>query len=250
MDEWKAKSPNRTAVTDKAGFDAFDWNGRARSSASSSRATCNTTSTAPSATGEPSLAEMTKAAITRLSQNPKGYVLMVEGGRVDHGLHAGNAAARWETQKRSTKPSPPPSPMTDPEETLIIVTADHCHTLTIQGYPDRGNPILGLVKEGGELTHGERRQALHDAELRQRPRLRLQAQPDRQYLCDRADLTNVDTDSEGFPPAVADRRSARKPMAAKTSPSSPAVPAPISSPARSSRTRSSTSWRKRCGLVK
>jgi alkaline phosphatase len=37
--------------------------------------------------------------------------------------------------------------MTDPDETLIIVTADHSHVFTIAGYPHRGNPILGLVKD-------------------------------------------------------------------------------------------------------
>ena len=26
------------------------------------------------------------------------------------------------------------------------------HTMTINGYPDRGNPILGLVREGGDLV--------------------------------------------------------------------------------------------------
>jgi alkaline phosphatase len=33
--------------------------------------------------------------------------------------------------------------LTDEEDTLIVVTADHAHTMTISGYPIRGNEILG-----------------------------------------------------------------------------------------------------------
>ncbi|MCP4757325.1 MAG: alkaline phosphatase, partial [Proteobacteria bacterium] len=36
----------------------------------------------------PSLAEMTAAAIKILKQNPKGFFLMVEGGKIDHASHA------------------------------------------------------------------------------------------------------------------------------------------------------------------
>jgi len=40
----------------------------------------------------PSLAEMTEAAINRLSKNPKGFVMQVEGGKVDWCAHSNDAA--------------------------------------------------------------------------------------------------------------------------------------------------------------
>ncbi len=95
--------------------------------------------------GEPSLSDMTRAAITRLSQDEDGFVLMVEGGRIDMANHANNAARALEDVMAFDAAVKMAREMTNPDETLIIVTADHSHGLTINGYPKRNNPILGLT---------------------------------------------------------------------------------------------------------
>jgi alkaline phosphatase len=95
--------------------------------------------------GEPSLSEMTAKAIELLSRNPRGFVLMVEGGRIDQAHHLGNAwRALTETIELSNAVRTAMA-ITDPKDTLIVVTADHSHVFTIAGYPHRGNPILGKV---------------------------------------------------------------------------------------------------------
>jgi alkaline phosphatase len=99
---------------------------------------------------EPSLSEMTEKAIELLSASEKGFFLMIEGGRIDHAHHDGRAGyALAETQEFSKAVASAISKV-DLRETLVLVTADHSHTLTIGGYPVRGNPILGLVTQNGE----------------------------------------------------------------------------------------------------
>ncbi|GAB3360010.1 alkaline phosphatase [Lysobacter tyrosinilyticus] len=96
--------------------------------------------------GEPSLAEMTRAAITRLRRNSNGYVLLVEGGRIDHAHHFGNAYRALTDAIAFSDAVKAADAMTSSDDTLILVTADHSHTLSFVGYPVRGNPILGKVK--------------------------------------------------------------------------------------------------------
>jgi alkaline phosphatase len=95
--------------------------------------------------GEPSLAQMTRLALEILSRNPQGYFLLVEGGRIDHGHHEGNAYRALHDGIALADAVGVAVEMTAPEDTLIIVTADHSHVFTIAGYPTRGNPILGKV---------------------------------------------------------------------------------------------------------
>jgi len=99
---------------------------------------------------EPSLSEMTDKAIGVLSQNPKGFFLMVEAGRIDHAHHAGNAFNALSDTIELSKAVDVALEATSVEDTLIIVTADHGHVFTMAGYPKRGNPILGKVIAAGE----------------------------------------------------------------------------------------------------
>ncbi|MFN0317745.1 MAG: alkaline phosphatase [Burkholderiales bacterium] len=96
--------------------------------------------------GEPSLTAMTEKAIALLKKGEKGFYLHVEAGRIDHAHHAGNAKRALLDTIEFSRAIKRAYEMTDPEETLIIVTADHSHTFTMAGYPHRGNDILGLVR--------------------------------------------------------------------------------------------------------
>ncbi|MBP6014377.1 MAG: alkaline phosphatase [Alphaproteobacteria bacterium] len=95
--------------------------------------------------GEPSLAEMTAKAIAILRRNPKGYFLLVEGGRIDHAHHGSNAARALEDAVAFDAAVRVALDRVDLRDTLMIVTADHSHVFTMAGYPSRKNPILGLV---------------------------------------------------------------------------------------------------------
>jgi len=95
--------------------------------------------------GEPALAEMTAKAIRMLSRNGKGFVLLVEAGRIDHAHHGNQARLALTDTVALDEAVRTALNLTDAKDTLVIVTADHSHNLSIVGYPRRGNPILGAV---------------------------------------------------------------------------------------------------------
>ncbi|CAM3948764.1 alkaline phosphatase [Aeromonas bestiarum] len=104
---------------------------------------------------QPSLSEMTAKAIDLLSQNSQGYFLMVEGGRIDHALHGTNAKRSLTDAVALDEAVKTALGKVDLKDTLIVVTADHDHTMTINGYSAKGNKVLDLVKNADGSTQND-----------------------------------------------------------------------------------------------
>ncbi|XP_071534051.1 alkaline phosphatase-like [Panulirus ornatus] len=98
----------------------------------------------------PTLAEMTETAIKLLSQEPKGFFMLVEGGRIDHAHHDTVAHRALDEAVAMDRAVEKAVQMTNQEDTLIVVTADHAHTMSISGYPSRGQEIIGLAAIGDD----------------------------------------------------------------------------------------------------
>ncbi len=208
VDEWKALYPDGDYVFDQAGFDAVD-------SASSQQlfGLFNESEMLYAAdrkndiAGEPSLTEMTAKAIDILDNNDRGFFLMVEAGRIDHGHHANSAFAALSDTVELSLAVQAALDATSREDTLIIVTADHSHVFTMAGYPKRGNPILGKVVEVGSDTPILGDDGLPYTTLGYINGLGFrdlgdETNADMAYysksLGGRQDLTAVDTEAEGF----------------------------------------------------
>lgn len=104
--------------------------------------------------GEPSLSDMTERAIRVLRRkHSNGFVLMVEGGRIDHAHHQNYAHLALMEVVELDRAVERALGMVDLEDTLVIVTADHSHAMTFNGYPDRGNDILGFGNRPDKLPY-------------------------------------------------------------------------------------------------
>jgi alkaline phosphatase len=83
----------------------------------------------------PTLAEMTEKAIAHMSQNPEGFALQVEGGKVDWAAHANDTGALVYDQIAFDEAVAVAISFAEKrDDTLVIITTDH------------GNSNPGLIK--------------------------------------------------------------------------------------------------------
>ena len=74
----------------------------------------------------PTIAEMTETALKRLDGSSVGFLLQVEGGRVDHGAHGNDAAALiYDQIEFDEAVSVALDFIADRDDTLLIITTDH-----------------------------------------------------------------------------------------------------------------------------
>ncbi|XP_072756931.1 alkaline phosphatase 4 isoform X2 [Anoplolepis gracilipes] len=101
----------------------------------------------------PSLANMTTQAIRLLKKNKNGFLLMVESGKIDLAHHSNWAKLALRELYELEEAVKVALRLVSLEETLIIVTADHSHSFTLNGYPVRGNDILGFANKSNQESY-------------------------------------------------------------------------------------------------
>uniref|UniRef100_A0A182RLM5 Alkaline phosphatase n=1 Tax=Anopheles funestus TaxID=62324 RepID=A0A182RLM5_ANOFN len=93
---------------------------------------------------KPKLTEMVDAALSMLEDSKDGYVLFVEGGLIDTAHHSNRPRLSLEETNEFHKAIDLARKRTSVDDTLIVVSSDHSHTLMYNGYPTRGSDILGI----------------------------------------------------------------------------------------------------------
>ena len=146
---WRAKSARHKVVHDLAGFRALRADDTVLGLFDRSHMAYDVDRRADRK-GEPTLAEMTRFAIDRLSRDEDGYVLVIEAGRIDHGHHQNNAARALSEAVALDAAVEAALSKVDLSETLVIVTADHGHTLSMGGFATVDNDVLGLADHRDE----------------------------------------------------------------------------------------------------
>lgn len=104
----------------------------------------------------PSLEEMTRVALDRLNRNPDGFVIQIEGARIDMAAHANDIAGLVYDQIAFDDAVGAAIEFAEKEpDTLLIVTTDHGNANPGLNSGDNGGESNFKVLAGFKGTHGQ-----------------------------------------------------------------------------------------------
>ena len=81
-----------------------------------------------------------------------GYFVMIEAGRIDAAHHNGEAVTALSETVAFEAAIEAVMKIINTEETLVLVTADHAHTMSIGGYTSRFHDITGVVDDHNDFN--------------------------------------------------------------------------------------------------
>jgi len=98
---------------------------------------------------KPRLEDMAVQAVKFLEKKAgeQGYFVMIEGGKIDQAHHNGRAVTALSETLAFDKAIEEVMKIVNLTDTLVIVTADHAHTMSVGGYTGRQADITGVVIE-------------------------------------------------------------------------------------------------------
>lgn len=128
ISESEAIAAGYTVVKDAAGLQALDTDSATFVSGQFATGNMTYEHDRSQETTEPRLSVMTAAALDLLDNDPQGFFLMVEGGRIDHAAHANDLARTVQETlefSRAVQTAVDWTARSMRLDTLILVTADH-----------------------------------------------------------------------------------------------------------------------------
>lgn len=99
---------------------------------------------------QPTLEEMTKVAIEILQKEDNGYFLFVEGGKIDLAHHSTKAKIAADETAEFSKAIDLARKITSEDDTLIVVSSDHAHTMSLSGYSSRNKDVFSTTGDIAE----------------------------------------------------------------------------------------------------
>lgn len=206
--QWQSDYPDGQYVFSEVDFDAIDASSTPRLMGLFADSHLRYEADRRANSGQqPSLSSMVRKGIDILDNNANGFLLIVESGRIDHSHHAGNAYNALSDTVELARSVVTARQGSNDEETLILVTADHSHVMSISGFAKRGNPILGKIVPVGHDVYsvdenGLPYTSINYANGRGFRDFGNNTDPDLTYTMEgtsgRQDLSSVNTQAPGF----------------------------------------------------